>query len=517
MSERYLIGVDMGTSLTKVGIFDAEGNVVGKASRENELIKPGPGRVEQKFEDIYSSAIYCISKSVKESGIDASKVEGIACSSQMSGIGAIDEDWNPVMHFDNWLDTRCEPYIEKMNEEAGDRVTEKSGCPPTYSHGPKILWWKNERPKVYDKIYKFIVPYVYVAGKMAGLSGEEAYIDPTCLHFSNLSDTENSRWSDELLSEFEVDGDKMPRIIEPDTIIGELREDVAEKLGLVEGIPISAGAGDQPANALGAGVVDPGTSFDVSGTASVFSICVSEFEPDVSHKVVMSTRSIIEDTYYALAFINGGGMNLKWFRDEIAEDIKEKAENPYQKLDEMAEKSSPGSDRLFFIPHVQGRVLPPNPSLRGLWFGFTWNHTRGDLYRSILESISYEYAYYRQIEDALVSSLEFEEVRTIGGGSKSQVWNQMKADILGIPYVKISREELGVFGDALLAGYSNGIYEDLADTSKSFTEVTERIEPRKQHHEFYKPYVDFYSTLLENMGRFYSELAELPSEAPEKM
>lgn len=513
MTDEYLIGVDMGTTLTKAGIFDVEGRLIAKASEETNLIKPAPGRVEQDFEDIYSSAVNCISGSLKKADIDPGKVEGIAFSSQMSGIGAIDEDWNPVMPFDNWLDTRCEPYIVKMNEIAGDEVTRKSGCPPTYSHGPKILWWKNERPKVYERIYKFVVPYAYVAGRMAGLSGEEAYIDPTCLHFSNFSNTQEAEWSNDLLSKFDVDVEKMPRMVEPETIIGELEKEVAEETGLEKGIPISAGAGDQAANALGAGIVEPGRSFDVSGTASVFSICVDEFEPDVSHKVVMSTRSIIEGSYYALAFINGGGMNLRWFRDEIAGDIKKSEEDSYAALDKMAEKSSPGSDKLFFLPHVQGRVLPPNPSLRGLWFGFTWKHSRGELYRAILESIAYEYAYYRQIEDELVSDLEFEEVRTIGGGSKSQIWNQIKADVLGISYRKINREELGILGDAILAGYSNGIFDDLAETSKSFIKIEDKIEPREDYHEFYKPYVDFYSTLLENIEGFYSDLADLPQNS----
>ncbi len=512
MSEQYLIGVDLGTMLTKAGVVDTEGNVIATASEETDLIKPGPGRVEQDFDNIYSSALNCISKAVEKGDFDSSKVEGIAFSSQMSGIGAIDENWEPVMHFDNWLDTRCEPYITRMNEVAGDEITRKAGCPPTYSHGPKILWWKNERPKIYEKIHKFVVPYAYVAGKMAGLSGGEAYIDPTCLHFSNLSDTENAEWADDLLSKFDIDREKMPRIVEPETVIGKLESDVAQEIGLKGGIPISAGAGDQPANALGAGIVEPGRSFDVSGTASVFSICVEEFEPDVENKVVMSTRSIIEGSYYALAFINGGGMNLRWFRDELAEDIKESEENPYAALDEMAKECSPGSDKLFFIPHVQGRVLPPNPSLRGVWLGFTWKHGRGELYRSILESIAYEYAYYQQIEDELVPDLEFEEVRTIGGGSKSQIWNQIKADVLGIPYRKINREELGILGDAILAGYSNGIFDDLAETSRSFTKAGDKIEPREEYHEFYRPYVDFYSTLLENLAGFYSDLTELPQD-----
>ncbi|MFB6214498.1 MAG: FGGY-family carbohydrate kinase, partial [Candidatus Bipolaricaulia bacterium] len=271
-----------------------------------------------------------------------------------------------------------------------------------------------------------------------------------------------------------------------------------------------AGAGDQAAGALGAGIVQPGVAFDVAGTASVFSACVDNFRPDIDNRVVLAAPSLVEGQYYALAFINGGGMNLRWFRDELSGEVGGDTD-VYKVLDKKAKERNPGSSRLFFLPHVQGRVCPPEPYLRGLWLGFTWGHDKPSFYRSILEGIAYEYAYYLDIERNLHPSLDFSEVRAIGGGSASDFWNQIKADVLGIPYRTIDREEVGILGDAILAGAAVGLYDDLAETGRSLVNPVDLLEPRDEYNEFYRPYVDFYQRLLEQAGEIFEELADLPS------
>lgn len=509
MSNDYLIGVDMGTAGIKAGIFDSDGTLLSETYEESELKRPGPGRVEQDLNRIYRSAVSCIEDIVSRSKVNPRNVAAVAFSSQMSGIGAIDSEWEPAMPYDSWLDTRCEPYIFQMEKRGGGRITELTGCPPTYAHGPKILWWKEEHPDVYEMIDKFITPYAYVAGKMTGLAAEEAYIEPTTLHFTGFSDTEKEEWSDDLIREFDIDSAKLPRIVDSREIVGGLTSRAARSTGLIEGTPLVAGAGDQAAGALGAGIVEPGIAFDVAGTASVFSACVDEFRPDLDNRVVLSAPSLVEGQYYALAFINGGGMNLRWFRDEFAGERADDSEI-YAILDGKAKERSPGSSGLFFLPHVQGRVCPPEPNLRGLWLGFTWGHDKASFYRSILESIAYEYAYYLDIERGLHPHLGFSEVRAIGGGSTSDFWNQLKADILGIPYRTIDRGEVGILGDAVLAGSAVGIYDDLAETAKSLVNPLDLIDPRDDHHEFYQFYVNFYQDLLEEVGGIFEDLADLP-------
>jgi len=307
--------------------------------------------------------------------------------------------------------------------------------PATYSHGPKILWWMQERPEVFREIHKFVVPGGYVAGRMAGLKGDDAFIDYTYIHFSCLSDALEATWDEDLCREIGIPMEKLPRIVSPWEVIGKLTSAAAEDCGLKAGTPIAAGAGDQAAGMLGAAMVEPGLVFDVAGTASVFAICVDRFVPDVAHKTLFTARLVPEDLWYALAYVNGGGLNLRWFRDELAIEIKEEAkargENEYLLLDRLAAEVGPGADGLLFLPHLQGRVCPSDADVRGLWMGFTWAHRKPHFYRAMLEAVAYEYAYYLGIEKALVPGAEFRETRVIGGGARSQLWNQIKSDVLG--------------------------------------------------------------------------------------
>ncbi|MDH7485081.1 MAG: FGGY family carbohydrate kinase [Anaerolineae bacterium] len=509
----YLIGVDLGTMGTKAAIFDAEGRLLASAYEESKLYYPQPGWVEQDPEDFYGSAVRTIRECLESSGIKPSDVAAIAFDGQMSGIGTVDEEWGTPTVYDSWLDTRCKPYIEQMRrcEEA---IIRRSGGPPTYSHGPKILWWMHERPEVFRRICKFVVPAGYVAGRMAGLKGEEAFMDYTYIHFSCLSDTVRAAWDEELCGEFGIPPEKLARIVRPWEIIGKVTPQAARDCGLVAGTPIAAGAGDQAAGMLGAAMVEPGLVFDVAGTASVFAICVDRFVPDVEHKTLFTARLVPEELWYALAYINGGGLNLRWFRDELASEIKEQAqargENVYAILDNLASEVPAGSDGLLFLPHLQGRVCPSDADVRGLWIGFTWAHRKPHFYRAILEGIAYEYAYYLGIEKALLPDTEFKEARVIGGGARSQFWNQIKADVLGLPYVQLNREEFAVLGSAIVAGYAVGLFSDLKATARRFVEAISRIEPRPEVHRFYQACVQQYIALLTETGPFYRRLATLP-------
>ena len=186
--DKYLIGVDIGTTGSKTGIFDRKGNMIIKVFEESQLYYPKPGYVEQRMEEIYDSVVNTIKRAVKESGINPQEVAAIGLDGQMAGICAIDENWNPVTHYDSWLDVRCKDYVNYMEKKCGDLILEKTGAPPMVAGGAKMLWWKEEKPEVFERICKFIQPTVYVAGKMADLRGEDAFIDYTYLHFMGFSD-----------------------------------------------------------------------------------------------------------------------------------------------------------------------------------------------------------------------------------------------------------------------------------------------------------------------------------------
>ncbi len=512
MNKTYLIGVDLGTTGTKAAIFDTEGNLIADAYEESRLYCPQPGCVEQSPDEIYGSAVRTIRECLEKSRVDPARVAALAFDGQMAGIGTVDENWDTPTHYDSWLDVRCRAYIEQLQAEA-DRIIALTGGPPSISHGAKILWWMHEHPEVFRRVAKFVVPGGYVAGRMAGLRGEDAFMDRTYLHFTCFSDTAAGRWSDELLERFEVPKEKLPRIVDPWEIVGHVTAEAARETGLKEGTPIAAGCGDQAAGMLGAAMVYPGMVFDVAGTASVFAVCLDQFVPDRQHRTMFVAHLAVPGLYYALAYINGGGMNLRWFRDELAPHEKAEAKQHsggfYEWFDQKAEAIPPGSDRLLFLPHLGGRVCPSEPNLRGVFFGLNWSHTKAHLYRAMLEGVAYEYAYYQQVVRGLLPDLEFTETRVIGGGARSHIWNQIKADVLNIPYVTLNREEFAVLGSAILAGYAVGVWEDMTKVAQSFVAPASRIEPRPEVHQSYRPFVEQYIRLLEQTRPLFDALVAI--------
>ncbi len=499
------VGCDLGTMGTKAAVVDGDGTILADAFEEVALATPRPGWVEQDLADIEESAHRTIRAAVTETG-RAQDVAGVALSSQMSGIGTIDADFAPATHYDSWLDTRCAPYIERMGADA-ERITRLSGCPPTYSHGPKILWWQHERPDDHARIHRFVTPSAFVAGRMAGLAADDAYIDRTYLHFTNLADNAATRWSEQLIDDFGVDAGRLPRIVDPVDVIGEVTPAAARATGLPAGTPVAAGAGDTTAAALGAAVVEPGRAFDAAGTASVFAFCLDEFAPDVEHRTIMASQSVVPGDWINLAFINGGGLALRWFRDELAPDLADHAD-AYARLDALAAEVEPGAGGLLWFPHVQGRVLPPQPRARGSWVGLTSGHTRGHLFRAVLEGIAYEYASWAAAAREAAGGLELDETRALGGGASSALWNQIKADVLGIDWVPLERQEAGVLGDAIIAAAATGHVDDLRATATAWQRTRQRVRPDRERHRDYQPLLAAYRTLAEQLTPVFDRLGE---------
>jgi xylulokinase len=504
MNNHYLIGVDLGTSSTKAALYTPDGTLVAEAMVEVPLYTPKPGIVEQENDDFYKTAAQTIKQIIERSGIDPQQVIALAFDSQMAGVGSIDENYQPATRFDSWLDMRCQPYIEQIDAHYGDLVTRLTGCPPTCDHGPKILWWKEEEPEAYDSVAKFVMPSAYVAGRMAGLDADEAFIDYTFLHFSALSDAQSGTWSDELCAALGVDREKLPRIVEPWHVVGEVTDRAASDSGLAPGTIIAAGCGDTAANALGAGITAPGMIFDVAGTASVLAASTDTFVADTKNRALLTMRSVIPGLWNPLAYIGGGGQALRWFRDNFYNslygEMQPRTEDLYGELIALAMKAPLGADGLFFSPHLGGRICPSAPDMRGAWIGFSWSHTEAHFARSILESIAYEYAYYLQILLEALPDLELKESRAVGGGARSESWNQIKADVLGVPYQRLQRSEFGSWGSAMIAGKAAGIFDDLAEVAMTHAlPAGDPFWPDAENHTAYRPLVQQHIALQKTL------------------
>ncbi len=497
-----LIGVDIGTQGTRAALFTLAGRCLAQASCPSNLHQPKPGVVEENPEDQFAAVVRTIKRCLKVANARPERVAGVGIDGQMAGIIGVGRDGRHITPYDSWLDTRCTPYTLKMGRKAGEDVLEKTGCYPSINHGPKKLWWKHERPSVYRRIAAFVQPGAYAAMRLCGLSAAEAFIDVTYLHFSGFADNAAARWDEDLCQRFGLDPRKLPRIVRPETIVGELTAASARATGLLAGTPVVAGCGDTAASFLACGAARAGVSVDVAGTASVFASTTTEFRADQRHRMLGCGQSAVPGLWHPYAYINGGGMNLDWFRNEIA-NKGNRAKSSLVTLEQLNAMAAhlPESEELpLFVPHLGGRVCPSTPGLRGAWIGLDWSHSLAELYRAVLEGVALEYGVYKRVLLELYPKLRLSELRITGGGEKSAFWNALKADVLQTPVRRIARGEGAPMGAALVAGYGVGAFKSLSAAAKGWVHAGELVRPRKAVAKYYARRQQRYEALLNTLA-----------------
>jgi xylulokinase len=508
MKRTYLLGIDIGTQGTKTVLFDRKGRAVGSAFRKSRLYQPGPGIVEEDPEYQFKSVCRSIKECLADASVDPARVAGLGIDGQMAGVLGVGADGRHVTCYDSWLDTRCSPYIARMQERAGDQIIQQTGGPASFNHGPKILWWKHEHPEIYDQIAAFVQPGGYVAMRLCGLDSPQAFIDKSYLHFSGFADSLQGRWDESLCRQFDVSTSKLPRIVDSHEVVGQLTADAARRCGLQAGIPVIAGCGDTAASFLACGATSEGVCVDVAGTASVFAATTRQFKGDTAFRTLGWGHSAVPGLWHPYAYINGGGMNIEWFASQFSQHGKQPSAKVLAQLDRCASRISPAADDPFFVPHLGGRMSPSQTQLRGSWAGVTWSHTTGHLYRAVLEAVALEYCLYRDVLLSVNPELQIREVRITGGGGTSALWNQIKADALGIPLVQIERHEGAPMGAAMLAGFGVGLFTSLEEVASRWIGLGQRVQPAKEMAAHYQTRAIRYQRLLEHLNQWTETQSE---------
>jgi xylulokinase len=510
MNPDHLLGIDIGTQGTKAVLVDSHGRLRGSAFWKSRLHRPAPGTVEEDPEYQFRAVCRCIRACMETARIDPARLAAIGIDGQMAGILGVGADGRNVTPYDSWLDTRCSAEIALMKSEAGDEIIRRTGGPPSFNHGPKILWWKSRRPEVYRRIAAFVQPGGYAAMRLCELPASEAFVDTSYLHFSGFADNVRSRWDADLCRSFGIPEAKLPRIVEPHTVVGRVSPRVAARCLLKAGTPVVAGCGDTAASFLACGATREGVCVDVAGTASVFAATTTEFRADVAHGVLGWGRSATPGLWHPYAYINGGGMNVEWFAAQMAAG-KPASSRAIPRLNRLAGRILPNADDPMFLPHMGGRVTPSQPHLRGCWAGLCWSHSTAHLYRAVLEGVALEYCLYRDALETLNPELAIREVRVTGGGQRSALWNRIKADALQTPVARVTRREGAPLGAALLAGYGVGLIGDLDDAARQWIRTDDAVRPEPAFAAHYRMRVDRYRRLLDAMQKWSDPaIGELP-------
>lgn len=494
----YLIGVDVGTQSVKAVIFRETGERVASATEPLSLLRPDSGTVEQDPDEIYGSVLRTVRQALEQARIDSHAVAAIGIDAQMAGIIGVDDALRPTTAYDSWLDSRCSACADEMRKRAGDAIIGSTGGQSGLTHGPKILWRMREYPSVYRNTARFLTLTSYLVARCCGLSANETFIDDTHLHFTEFADSVGRKWNPDLLDLFGVDPQKLPGIRRSCECAGGLTPETATGMGLLPGTPMAVGCGDTAASVFGAGIAEEGFCYDIAGTASVFAGCTMRFAPDVQSKTLNYMRSPIDGLWTPLAYINGGGLCLRWFRDVSGKS--------YAELDRLAEQAERGSHGLIFVPHFTGRSFPNDPAVSGAFIGLDWSHTVGELYRAVMESIAYEYRIYLNVFRRANPEIKPKTVIGVGGGAQSAVFNRIKADVLGLPYCRLAFGDTAPWGSAVLAGYACGLYTDLKTTVLRNRRDGGTEMP--QHTNAYQTSVRQYETILNNFSKLRKGVSE---------
>ncbi|HRE00003.1 MAG TPA: FGGY family carbohydrate kinase [Ilumatobacteraceae bacterium] len=478
-------GVDVGTQGSKAGLYDVAGRCVGEGYAEHHFDNLRPGWVEMDPEQIVAATVTAIATAVAHSGVDGHRVRAIALSGILCGPVFVDDDWNPVRPLIPYLDVRASDEVAWLANEVEPRwVTESANAAlDTYVMPAVYEWVRRHDPGAHARIRKVLSLAPFVGGRLAGLRAAQAYTDPSHLSGWIIGwNASTGRPSEQQMADLGIPVEHAPQVHAPWDIVGELTRTMAERTGLAPGTPIAAGAGDVMQSNLGAGLTRPGMATDVAGTASILTVGVTEPNPAITAVPgMLYSLSTLPGQALYWGYVKAGGMSLRWMRDEVLGRLGD--DSLYVQGDRAAAHVPPGSGGVLFAPYLSGGN-PDNPDASGLWLGMSMDTDLGVLWRSMLESIAFEYADFLDVFAANGAGVA--EVIAVGGGARSPLWNQIKADVVGMPWRVPTRQDGAVLANAALAALAVGAIDDLAGTVSAWVQAGEAHVPDAATHALYR-------------------------------
>jgi xylulokinase len=496
MVEQYVAGIDTGGSSTKAAVYTLDGTLKGLGSASYKPEQPSLGVAEYNPDHILSAVELSLRQAIRDSGVNPNQVLAITTDAMVSGAVGLDEHGHATTPYTTTLDTRFNTELEAMvrNHERTIRQSVGSGTPVVAA---KIAWYRRSDPEAYARTQVFVTAGGLVGAHLAGLGADEAFIDPTVLWAVGLSDTRSRSWNKELAALLDVPTRVLPRIVDSTTVIGGLSSDVARRTGFRAGTPIVAGCGDQMAGFLGANVIGDGTVGDSAGTYEVVGRGVRSFLPDPDGLFDLVPSAVGANYVQQAVIAVGGGFTRSWFESNIANAWTVGHELD---LDSLAAEVPPGSDGAVFVPHLGGQSSPSRPWVRGGWLGLEWSHHKGHLARSMMEAMAYEVA---MTVDAMDShDRPAKRIVGYGGGTRSDVANQIKADVSGLPYSSLGDIAPAVRAAALLGAVAVGSLDDLSSVAARTATVERTFLPDAKRTSTYSSHRAEYAQAVDLAAQF---------------
>ncbi|MDO5309954.1 MAG: xylulokinase [Planctomycetia bacterium] len=505
------LGIDIGTSGTKVLAIDAQGKVLSVASREYPCYAPKPLWSEQDPEDWWQAVLAAVPEAVAKAGLSGCDVKGIGLSGQMHGSVFLDRQDKVIRPAILWNDQRTAAECQEIEQAVGgrDKLIELVANPAMSGFtAPKIVWLRNNEPENFDKVAKVLLPKDEIRRRLTGEYATEVSDASGTL----LLDVAHRRWSQETLSALGLDSSLLPTVYESEDTTGKLSASAAEALGLTTDCIVVGGAGDCAAGAVGNGIVRPGVTSTSLGTSGVVFVHSDELKYDKAGRIHTFCHAVRGKWHMMGVTLSAAG-SLQWFRNALCQELwqraKEQGRDIYELLTAEASQTRQGADGLFFLPYLSGERTPhADPYARGAFIGLTLAHDRRHMARAILEGVVYSLRDSVEIFRSL--NVPISEIRASGGGAKSAFWRQMQADMFGSPVTTLNSEEGPAYGVALLATVGAGEYNNIEEACDATISRKSQTEPNQEAQTYYDQAFPVYQRLYQALKEEFRAIAQLP-------
>jgi len=491
-----LLGIDVGTTGVKVLLLGTDGTIQANVTETYDTRKPHPMWSEQNPEDWWGATCVAIRKALSNSGVKAHEIKGVGLSGQMVGLVTLDDDEQVIRPCIMWNDQRSAEEAEKWTNRIGlDTILEETSNPLFATFvAPKLMWMKAHEPENYGQISKFLMPKDYITYRLTGHVGTEVSdASGTCLF-----NVRERRWSSKMTRALGIPEEWLPPCKESDELAGTITATAAKRSGLITGTPVIAGAGDQPAQALGSGIVKTGLCSVTIGTSGVI---FAQSDQHFKHPqgLLHSFCHSVHGQWYLMGVMLSAGGSFQWLRDLF----NSLSPMSYDSMTNLAARAPPGCEGLIFLPYLSGERCPyDDPRARGGWIGLTQRHSLAHLIRAVMEGITFGLRDSVQLLNDLGMSIS--KVYASGGAVRNPFWRQMLADVFGTVVTTTNVTEGAAYGAAMLAGIGTGEYSGAKEASHALIREKETTRPNpgttKVYENTYAIYHSLYPRLKDSFG-----------------
>ena len=503
--ERYLLGLDAGNTVIKAVIFDLEGREVAYAGEEGHSSMPYPGHVERDLGELWANARRVIRACLDKAGIAAKDIAAIGCAGHGNGLYALDLKGQPLLGIQS-LDTRATGLVEEwVADGVGDRTAPIARQRPWPAQTPTLLaWLKRHRPDLFQRIGTVFFPKYFFIHRLTGSRVSEV----SDMSGAGLLDLAARRYDGTLMSAYGLTDSMhmLPPLIESADIAGHVTDAVAAETGLAAGTPVIGGLFDVVASALGSGVSRTGSASIIAGTWSINQVIIDG--PDLDGPVFMSS-TFDRGRYMAMENSATSAANLEWLVREFFEGRHEQGVSPFDAACALAAAVAPAADDPLYHPYLYG--AQQDGHARAGFYGMAGWHTKGHLIRALLEGVAF--GHRQHIETIRKAGAAFEEAVLSGGGSRSQFWPQIFADVLGVPVTVALSRETGALGAAIAAGTGVGLFAGFTEGAGAMVRTDRHYQPTEALSAHYDRRYRLYKDIGDAMTPLWRRLSEAQSPA----